>query len=109
MKGMFIMKRIDFNEAKFYKASLKGVDFYVTECRLIVESVPDELFMYETRHETDDWCQPVTIEHHVLVDFCNTILSKTQLIPDGFDCIYIVNNDDFIVDYNTMYNSSDIK
>ena len=56
-----------------------------TEGRIERDTVPKDMFMYEIRHEDEDWGRPCEIAKGILVNHFGTIIttSPLRLPPDG--------------------------
>lgn len=48
-------------------------------------------YLYDIRHSDDDWCEPATIEPHVLVNWFGTLICDKP-ISFGADGYYEINN-----------------
>ena len=50
------------------------------DLRVSDDTIPEGKYMYHTRHSDNGaWSTPVTIEPHVLVNFCGTIITDEKL------------------------------
>lgn len=57
----------------------KYVGEYV-DARVVRETVPTNLHVYECRHgDEDDWSTPITIEDRVIVNFAGTFITKKPI------------------------------
>ena len=68
-------------ECEFSTVDVFGVDMLFTEERILREdSILEGLYLYDTRHGDDgDWCAPITIENHVLVNYCGCLVSNIPI------------------------------
>ena len=98
------MKPINVNETTLVKATLFGDKIvHVSDDRIQLDSLPEGWYRYETRHgDENDWATPVTIEHHVLVNWCNTIISQEAIVPET-DKFIEIDEDDLLIEYDKSY------
>lgn len=62
------------------------------DLRIDPTTIPKGKYMYHCRHDDDgDWTTPVTIEKHVLVNFCGTFIMDTEIDFKGETYIPIEN------------------
>lgn len=59
--------------------------------RIDRSSIPEGLFSYDVRH--DDGGDMCTIEGNVAVNYYGTLISRTELLPDGVDHVKIEDNE----------------
>lgn len=80
------MDRRDAKTDTYEKIELFGKEVLLTTARIDRASVPEGLYLYELRHHSEDWSDPVQIGEGVLVNFYGTVLSREPivLIADGF-------------------------
>ena len=80
-------KLYDYNKIKktMGKAVFKNTDNDTEYTGLFIDvridpnTVPGGKFIYYCRHESGDWIIPVTIEPCVVVDFCGTFITDTEI------------------------------
>lgn len=65
---------------------LLGKTMLLTTARIDRDSVPEGLHLYELRHHSEDWCDPIQIAKSIMVNFYGTVLSRepVELGADGF-------------------------
>ncbi|MNQ77576.1 hypothetical protein D3C85_924560 [compost metagenome] len=66
-------------------AKFNGQDIQITTQRIPAAERKPGYFYYEMRHGNGQWT-PLTIEHGVLVNFCGTIESRTELLAKEVRC-----------------------
>ena len=50
------------------------------DLRIDPATIPQGKHMYHCRHDdSGDWCTPVTIEKRVIVNFCGTLITDTEI------------------------------
>lgn len=50
------------------------------DLRIDPATIPKDKYVYHCRHDDDgDWTTPVTIEKRVLVNFCGTLITETEI------------------------------
>ena len=50
------------------------------DLRIDPATIPKDKYVYHCRHDDDgDWCTPVTIEKRVIVNFCGTLITETEI------------------------------
>ena len=71
-------------EPKKYARGVWYKGYYADGERVFPQSIPEGYHMYECRHDDDgNWCDPVTVNHSVLVNFAGTFICKEELpIPN---------------------------
>ena len=76
--------RIQASQARYEEIDVKGTKALFSEQRILRESVPRPLCMYEVRHADEDWTEPAQIAGSVLVNFLGTLITEKPLdFPDG--------------------------
>lgn len=73
------MKNKKLMDCKFITVKVFDIDMLFTEERVLREEIPEGLYLYDTRHGDDDWCTPVTMENHVLVNYCGCLVSNVPI------------------------------
>lgn len=70
----------EYNQKRFKVMKIgRKIVLFVAD-RLDRENLPENLYVYECRHaDSGDMRTPATIENHVKVNFCGTILSKEPI------------------------------
>jgi len=67
-------------KSRFKVMKIGGKIVLFTSDRLDREKLPENLYVYECRHaDSGDMRTPATIENHVKVNFCGTMLSKEPI------------------------------
>lgn len=88
------MARVNAKEVAWEKVEVLGQDGLYTDERIDRESVPSGWYLYEVRHDDEDWGEPVEIALGVMVNFYGTLLVEEpiELTPNTFngnDYVYI--------------------
>jgi len=72
------------NLALFNEIDIQGSSALFSELRILRESVPKPLCVYEVRHSDEDWTEPAQITRGVLVNFLGTLITAKPLrFPNG--------------------------
>jgi hypothetical protein len=74
------MARYKANEVSWEKVEVMGKECLFSSLRIDRESIPEGYFMYEIRHDDEDWGEPIQIGEWVMVNFFGTLLSKEQFV-----------------------------
>lgn len=80
-------KRHSFNEIAFSKMTINGICGVFTELRVQRDTIPQQLHMYEIRH--DDSGLMCTIEKKVFADFAGTFITEYEFEFGDVDYINI--------------------
>lgn len=72
------MARFKANEVSWEKVKVMGKECLFNDLRIDRQSIPEGYFMYEVRHDDEDWGEPVEIALGVMVNFFGTLLTKEQ-------------------------------
>lgn len=58
----------------------------ITEYRVDHTNHTEGKYLYDIRHSDDDWCEPATIEQHVLVNWFGTLICDNPISfgPDEY-------------------------
>lgn len=72
------MARFKANEVSWIKVEVMGKECLFSDLRIDRETIPEGYFMYEVRHDDNDWGEPVEIGRWVMVNFFGTLLTKEQ-------------------------------
>ena len=68
----------------------KKITGLLAECRVRRDEPVEGKYLYDIRHSDNDWCDPATLEHRVMVNWFGTIILDEPVdFPDGQDCIDI--------------------
>ena len=74
------MARFKVNEVSWQKVEVLGKEGLFNDLRIDRNSIPEGYFMYEVRHDDDDWGEPVEIGLGILVNFFGTLLTKEPIV-----------------------------
>ena len=87
--------RICAEEENFREIMLKGKKAFFSEMRIERSSIPEGLYVYEVRHDEEDWTEPVEIKRGILVNFLGTLISTEPLLQDDEDFMDIESSDEW--------------
>lgn len=81
------MAKVNAKEVAWEKVEVLGLDGLFTELRVEKETIPDGWYVYEVRHDDEDWSEPVEIALGVMVNFYGTLLVEEpiELEPNAFN------------------------
>ena len=85
--------RAKYNETYGEIVEVKGIQCEFYDLRIDEKSVPEGKFLYEVRHDEEDWGLPCQVQKGVLVNFYGTIISDTELPVDEEGRLYLEEND----------------
>ena len=82
-KGQVIFMRYFMNDVDYELVTVFDKPTMFTELRIVRDTVPDGLYMYEVRSDSNG--DPVQFGQNILVDFCGTIITNEpiKLQSDG--------------------------
>ncbi len=83
------MRRQLSRNEEFQVITIKGVPALLIDGRIDKSSVPKEMYCYDLRGRDDDIGMPGTIENHVLVNFCGSILTLANMFQERDTMNYI--------------------
>jgi hypothetical protein len=80
----------------FTEAIVRGEPSIFTPVRINRETVPEGYFVYDLRHNDEDWGEVATIEKNVLVNHYGTVITpfEIKLPPEGY---LIMEQGDFVL------------
>ena len=80
------MGRFNAMQETYMEVEVLGKPALFTSIRLDYESVPDNLYIYEVRHDDDGGADPVQIAKRILVNHFGTIImaEEISLPADGY-------------------------
>lgn len=62
----------------------------LVEERVSRSEIPPGIHLYDIRHSDEDWCEPATIEHRVLVNWYGTLIVNRPIpFPNGINYLEI--------------------
>lgn len=73
------MARHNANDIVWGKIEIFGKECLFSDLRIDRKTIPEGWFMYEVRHDDEDWSNPVEIGLGILVNFFGTIITKEEL------------------------------
>lgn len=74
---------------EFSGDKVKGIPALFSEVRIDRDSIPDNLFVYEVRHDDEGFLDPAQIKRWIMVNFYGTLITKVPLLGQNEDSIYI--------------------
>lgn len=80
---------------KLGKVNFRGNDIYITDLRIKKDQRKEGLYYYNIRHTDDDWGEPYSLEHSVLVNHFGSIVAKEE-ISELNNCSFIELTDEEI-------------
>ena len=72
------MARFKAKEVGWIKVEVMDKECLFSDLRIDRETIPEGYFMYEIRHDDDDWGEPVEIGRWIMVNFFGTLLTKER-------------------------------
>lgn len=86
------MARLDMMGVTWEEVEVLGKVGFFTDWRVDRNTIPDEWYVYEVRHDDNDWCTPVEVALGVLVNFLGTLITKEPILPEQ-----VISDDDTYV------------
>ena len=81
--------RYDAEKVRYMRVRVRGTEALFCEARIEKETVPNGLYMYQVRHDEEDWTEPVQIKSYILVNFLGTLLTREPLLSENEQSSYL--------------------
>lgn len=89
------MARLKYNEEKFSKVKVCGIECEFSDMRIDRGSIPEGKYLYEVAGDDESGMEPVRIKPGILVNFFGTLVSDVPL-PLGQDGVLWTDDSDYV-------------
>lgn len=87
--------RYEADKVRYQEVLVNGKFALFTDVRIEKETVPKGLYMYQVRHDEEDWSEPIQVKNYILVNFLGTLITKEPLLTNDETSIYILAEEDW--------------